>query len=45
MIKEYKNIAIMADERNITYTQLLDYINLFSKYTPSGQGQQNTRLF
>lgn len=40
MIKEYKNIAIMAGERNITYTQLLDYINLFSKYTPQGKGNK-----
>ena len=40
MIKEYKNIAIMAGERNITYIQLLDYINLFSKYTPQGKGNK-----
>ena len=38
MIKEFQNIAIMAKERNITFTQLLDYISLFSKYTPQNKG-------
>ena len=40
MIKEIQNIAIMAKERNITFTQLLDYINLFSKYTPQNKGDR-----
>jgi hypothetical protein len=29
MIKEFQNIAIMAGERKISYSQLLDYIYLF----------------
>ena len=40
MIKEFQNTAIMAGERNISYTQLLDYINLFSKYTPQHEGDK-----
>lgn len=40
MIKEFQNTAIMAGERNISYTQLLDYICLFSKYTPQHQGDK-----
>ena len=40
MIKEFQNIAIMAKECNITFTQLLDYINLFSKYTPQNKGDR-----
>ena len=40
MIKEYQNTAIMVGERNISYTLLLDYINLFSKYTPQGEGNK-----
>ncbi|MBR6170758.1 MAG: AMP-binding protein [Bacteroidaceae bacterium] len=40
MIKEYQNIAIMVGERNISYSQLLDYINLFSTYTPQGKGDK-----
>ena len=40
MIKESTGIAIISGERNITYTQLLDYINLFSKYTPQGKGNK-----
>ncbi len=40
MIKEFQNTAIMAGERNISYTQLLDYINLFSKYTHQHEGDK-----
>ena len=40
MIKEFQNIAIMTKERNIAFTQLLDYINLFSKYTPQNKGDK-----
>jgi len=40
MIKEFQNTAIMAGERNISYTQLLDYICLFSKYSPQHQGDK-----
>lgn len=40
MIKEFQNTAIMVGERNISYSQLLDYINLFSKYTPQHEGDK-----
>lgn len=40
MIKEYQNTAIMVGERNISYTQLLDYISLFSAYTPKKEGDK-----
>ena len=40
MIKEFQNTAIMVGERNISYSQLLDYINLFSKYTPQNKGDK-----
>ena len=40
MIQEYQNTAIMAGERNISYTQLLDYISLFSAYTPRDAGDK-----
>ena len=40
MIKEFQNTAIMVGERNISYTQLLDYINFFSKYTPQNKGDK-----
>ena len=40
MIKEHQNIAIMVGERNISYSQLLDYINLFSTYTPQQKGDK-----
>jgi long-chain acyl-CoA synthetase len=40
MIKEYQNIAIMAGEQNISFSELLDYINLFSKHTPQGAGDK-----
>ena len=40
MIKEFQNIAIMAGERNISYSQLLDYIYLFSKHTPQNKGDK-----
>lgn len=42
MIKEFDNIAIMAGERNITYKQLLDYINLFAEQTPKDEAQPRT---
>ena len=38
MIKETDNIAIMSGQRDITYGQFLDYINLFAEQTP----QDNT---
>lgn len=34
MIREFDNTAIIAGERNISYTQLLDYINLFAQSVP-----------
>lgn len=40
MIQEYQNTAIMVGERNISYTQLLDYISLFSGYTPQHEGDK-----
>ena len=40
MIKEFRNTAIIVGERNISYSQLLDRINLFSKYTPHGEGNK-----
>lgn len=40
MIKEFQNTAIMVGERNISYARLLDYINLFSKYTPQHEGDK-----
>lgn len=42
MIKETNNIAIMSGDRNISYTQLLDYINLFAGQTPKDSAQQRT---
>lgn len=39
MIKEFDNIAIMSGERNITYKQLLDYINLFAEQTSKDEAQ------
>lgn len=42
MIKEFDNIAIIAGERNITYKQLLDYINLFAEQTPKDEAQPRT---
>lgn len=42
MIKEFDNIAIMSGERNITYKQLLDYINLFAEQTPKNVVQPHT---
>ena len=40
MIKEFDNIAIMAGERNISYSELLDYIHLYAQYTPSQAGEK-----
>lgn len=34
MIKDTERIAIMAGDRNISYSQLLDYIDLFARQTP-----------
>lgn len=42
MIKEFDNIAIMSGERNITYRQLLDYINLYAEQTPKDEAQPRT---
>ncbi|MCQ2243956.1 MAG: AMP-binding protein [Bacteroidaceae bacterium] len=42
MIKEFDNIAIMSGDRNITYKQLLDYINLFAEQTPKDEAQPRT---
>lgn len=42
MIKEIDNIAIMSGERNISYTQLLDYINLFAQQTPKDAAEPRT---
>ncbi len=42
MIKEFDNIAIMSGDRNITYKQLLDYINLFAEQTPKDETQPRT---
>lgn len=42
MIKEFDNIAIMSGERNITFKQLLDYINLFAEQTPKDEAQPRT---
>lgn len=42
MIKEIDNIAIMSGERNISYTQLLDYINLFAQQTPKDATEPRT---
>lgn len=38
MIKEFDNIAIMAGARNISYRELLDYINLYAQHTPTEKG-------
>ena len=42
MIKEFDNIAIMSGDRNITYKQLLDYINLFAEQTQKDEAQPRT---
>lgn len=42
MIKETNNIAIMSGERNISYKELLDYINLFAEQTPKDTAQPRT---
>lgn len=42
MIKESDNIAIMSGERNITYKQLLDYINLFAEQTSKDEATPRT---
>lgn len=38
MIKEFNNIAIMSGERNISYSQLLDYIHLYAQHSPQEAG-------
>lgn len=40
MIKDTSKIAIMAGERNVGYTELLDRINLFAKNTPTHEGEK-----
>ena len=42
MIKESDNIAIMSGDSNITYKQLLDYINLFAGQTTRDEAQPRT---
>lgn len=42
MIKETNNIAIMCGERNISYRELLDYINLFAEQTEKDEAQPRT---
>ena len=42
MIKETNNIAIMCGERNISYRELLDYINLFAEQTKKDEAQPRT---
>lgn len=40
MIKDTSKIAIIAGERNVGYTELLDRINLFAKNTPVAEGEK-----
>ncbi len=42
MIKEFDNIAIMAGERQVSYKQLLDYINLYAQQTPKDTAETRT---
>ena len=42
MIKESDNIAIMSGDSNITFKQLLDYINLFAGQTIRDEAQPRT---
>lgn len=44
MIKEIDNIAIISGEQNISYKQLLDYINLFAQQTPKDTAQPRTAI-
>ena len=37
MIKEYNKIAIITEDEEITYSQLLMHINRFSQFTPKGE--------
>lgn len=38
MIKDSNRIAIIAGEQNITYAELLQHVNVFSKLSPVGKG-------
>lgn len=40
MIKDSSKIAIMSAERDVTYSQLLDYINLFASNNPATEGDK-----
>lgn len=40
MIKDTSKIAIMAGERDVTFAEMLDRINLFAKNTPTNEGEK-----
>lgn len=40
MIKDFSKTAIMAGDRNISYDEMQDYINLFAQHTPREAGQK-----